>query len=286
MRISRRVHSRGLGLVAVCGIAAGILCGMSAAHALDPQAAPSATDPLSLFKDPAAALRQGIETFRSGNPAKSVPALQYAAKGGETRAQWQLGRMYASGQGVQRNDRMAYNYFMGIVREYREDRYDRMQQTMVSDAFVALGIYNLSGIVNSDIKPNASRAFRMFQYAATSFGNADAQYNLARMFLEGEGVEKNPRQAIRWLYQAATKSHIESSAVLGNMLFQGVPGVGRQRARGLMFLTLARDAAGPAGSEKYKWVLDLHSKAMAAADDLDKEAAHVELSNFLRRPKR
>lgn len=282
MRISRRVHS----LVAYCGIAAGVLCGTPGAHALDPQAAPAANDPLSLFKDPAAALRQGIETYRRGDAAKSVPALQYAAKGGETRAQWQLGRMYASGQGVQRNDRMAYNYFMGIVREYREDRYDRMQQTMVSDAFVALGIYNLSGIENTEVKRNVNRAFRMFQYAATNFGNADAQYNLARMFLEGEGVEKNPRQAIRWLYQAATKNHIESSAVLGNMLFQGVPGVGRQRARGLMFLTLARDAAGPSGTEKYKWVLDLHSKAMAAADDLDKEAAHVELSNFLRRPKR
>ncbi|MBM3608500.1 MAG: sel1 repeat family protein, partial [Alphaproteobacteria bacterium] len=147
-------------------------------------------------------------------------------------------------------------------------------------------IYNLNGIPNSEVRRDVNRAYRMFQYAATAFGSSDAQYNLARMFIEGEGVEKNPRQAIRWLFQAANKNHVESSALLGNMLFQGVPGVARQRARGLMYLILARDAAGPAASEKYKWVADLHDKAMVEASDTDKEFAHVELRNFLRRPKR
>jgi uncharacterized protein len=279
MLISRRI----------CGILACVAVGTfvpAGAQALDPKAAPEAGKPLHLFKDPVAALRQGIESFRRGEKEESIPALRYAAEGGQTRAQWQLGKMYASGQGVERNDRTAYNYFMGIVREYRDDQFDPLQQSMVSDAFVALGVYNLNGIPNTDIKRNVNRAYRMFQFAATAFGNPDAQYNLARMFLDGEGVEKNARQAIRWLYQAANKSHVESTAVLGNMLFHGAPGVGAQRARGLMYLTLARDAAGPSGAQKYKWVLDLHSRAMEQANDVDKEGAHVELRNFLSRGRR
>lgn len=282
MRISSCVSS----LIGLSVIAAGLALSAPAALALDPKAAPAPGQPLNMFKDPAAALRQGIESFRRGEKEQSLPALRYAAEGGETRAQWQLGKMYASGQGVRRDDRTAFNYFMGIIRSYRDDRYDPMQQSMVSDAFVALGNYRLTGIPDTDVTRDVNRAFRLFQYAATNFGNPDAQYNLARMFLDGEGVEKNPRQAIRWLYQAANKSHIESSAVLGNILFQGAPGIGHQRARGLMFLILARDAAGPSAGGKYKWVADLHDKAMTQANDTDKEGAHVELRNFLRRNRR
>ena len=65
----------------------------------------------------------------------------------------------------------------------------------------------------------------MFQYAALNFGNADAQYNLARLYLDGaDAVAKDTRQAIRWLALAADKGHLPAEALLGHLLFTGIEG--------------------------------------------------------------
>ena len=64
--------------------------------ALDAQPAPpvAAIAPLPMFKDPRSALREGVETLQRGDAVNSVPALRYAADGGELLAQWRLGRMH------------------------------------------------------------------------------------------------------------------------------------------------------------------------------------------------
>jgi TPR repeat protein len=72
-----------------------------------------------------------------------------------------------------------------------------------------------------------------------NFGDANAQYNLARMHFEGAGVKKDSR----WLFLAADKGHLQAQALLGQTLFSGREGVRPQRALGLMWLTLARKAA-------------------------------------------
>ena len=110
-----------------------------------------------------------------------------------------------NGDGVPRDDLKAYDYFSQIVANYDEDNPDRRDLAIVSSAFVALGIYNLNGIPGSKVRPDPQRALQMFQFAATTFGDANAQYNLARMHLEGAGVDKDGREAIRWLFLAADK---------------------------------------------------------------------------------
>jgi hypothetical protein len=237
--------------------------------------------PLQIFKNPKAALRAGLEGVRSGHARSAVAALQYAAEGGESLAQWKLGKMYADGDGVPQDDAKAFDYFSQIVENYNEDDADPRQAPFVSSAFVALGVYNLNGIANSGIAPNTSRALEMFHYAAVNFGDSNAQYNLARMYLDGNGTEKDGRQAARWLFLAADKGHIESQALLGQMLFTGHEGVQKQRARGLMWLSLAHD--GVTDKVKDQWILDLYNKAMSAASDDDRQIAAVYLDDRLKR---
>ena len=64
------------------------------------------------------------------------------------------------------------------------------------------------------------------------------------MYLDGVGTQRDPKYAARWLSQAAQKGQFQAQALLGQMLFNGdvLP---KQAARGLMWLTLARDNAGP-----------------------------------------
>jgi TPR repeat protein len=224
------------------------------------------------FTDPQQALRAGVDDLKAGDADASVAALTYAAEGGEAIARWKLGEMYADGQGVQRDDVKAYHYFNQLVEDYDEDQPDRRNLSAISNAFVAVGVYCLTGIPNSDVRPDPRRAHELFQYAATIFGDPNAQYNLAHMYIVGAGgVAKDNITAVRWLAVAAQKGHAPSQALLGHILFTG-DGVPHQRARGLMWLEFAKDAAP---DPKEAWIRDLYQRDFGLASEDDREAAGV-----------
>lgn len=223
----------------------------------------------------------GLESYHAGNTKKSLEALRYAADGGESLAQWKLGRMYADGDGVARDDAKAYAYFSKLVEHFSDDEPGPRERVMAAGAFVAVGVYYLEGIASAKITPDVGRAFDLFRYAATYFGNADAQYNLARMYLDGTGVAKDVRQGVNWLDLAARKGHAPAQALLGHLMFNGEAGAPPQRARGLMYLTLAREAAGDRASDQ--WIVELHSQAVARAGEADRRAAVSMLEYYLTR---
>ena len=227
-----------------------------------------------VFKNPQQAFRVGVDGYLSGDVKTSVEAFKYAAANGNPLARWKLGKMYADGDGVPQDDGKAFDYFLQIVQNYDEDDGNRSDLSVVSNAFVAVGVYSLNGVANAGVKPDPARAMEMFQYAAMNFGNADAQYNLARLFLDGaDGIPKDVRQAARWLALAAEKNHCPAQALLGHMLFNGFDGFARQRARGLMWLTLARDSALESKDPKDRWILDLYAQTSSNASDTDRQAA-------------
>lgn len=252
------------------------------APALDAPVAGAAhqTSPLPMFKDPRAALRAGIESYHAGDSANSVTALRYAAEGGEWLAQWKLGRMYADGDGVGRDDAKAYDYFSRLVEHFADDEPDPRERSVAANAFVAVGLYLRDGVASAKIESDVGRAFDLFRYAATYFRNADAQYHLARMYLDGVGVKRDARQGVNWLELAARKGHLQAQALLGRLMFNGESGVSGHRPRGLMYLTLARDSV--AGAPAEQWIVDLHAKALAAASEDDRKAAVAMLETYLR----
>ena len=208
----------------------------------------------------------------------SLTSLQYAAEGGHPIAQWKLGRMYANGDGVTQDDLRAFEYFSSIANAHAEDSPSAPQAAIVAQAFVALGRYYLNGIPNSKIKSDPERAREMFSYAASYFGNADAQYDLARLYLKGVGTSSRDdfRYGTRWLGLAAQKGQHQAQAMLGQMLFNGDQ-LPRQAARGLMWLTLARDSAAPDET----WIKDSYSKAIAKASDDDRAMALQMLEHWV-----
>jgi len=234
--------------------------------------------PLQIFKNPQAALRAGLEDFKTGDSRSGLEALKYAAAAGELLARWKLAKMYADGDGVPHDDIKAYEYFSQIVENYDEDNSDPREVPVVSSAFVAVGAYSLNGIANTKVASDPQRALAMFQYAATNFGDPNAQYDLARMYLDGVGVEKDAAQAARWLHLAADKNHAEAQALLGQLLFAGRDGVPRQRGLGLMWLSLARETA--LQDKKDQWIVDLYNNAAAAASDNDKQIAALYVADF------
>lgn len=210
-------------------------------------------------------------------PAPTLNSLQYAAEGGHPVAQWKLGRMYAAGDGVVQDDVRAFEYFSRIANAHAEDSPSAPQAAIVANAFVALGRYYLSGIPNSKIKVDTDRAREMFSYAASYFGNADAQYDLARLYLKTPDASRDDfRYGARWLGLAAQKGQHQAQAMLGQMLFNG-DRLPRQAARGLMWLTLARDNAAPDET----WIRESYNRAIAKASDDDRAMAVQMLEHWV-----
>jgi TPR repeat protein len=203
------------------------------------------------------------------SPDTSLTALQYAAEEGHPVAQWKLGRMYANGEGVAQDDMRAFEYFSRIANAHAEDSPSEPQAQIVANAFVALGRYYLNGIPNSKVTADPDRAREMFSYAASYFGNADAQYDLARLYLKTADASRDDfRYGARWLGLAAQKGQHQAQALLGQMLFNG-DRLPRQAARGLMWLTLARDSAGPDET----WIKESYNRAFSKASDDDRASA-------------
>jgi exopolysaccharide production negative regulator len=216
-------------------------------------------------------------TPASTSPTISLNSLQYAAEGGHPVAQWKLGKMYADGDGVTQDDLRAFEYFSRIANAHAEDNPSAPQAPIVANAFVALGRYYLNGIPNSKVKPDAERAREMFSYAASYFGNADAQYDLARLYLKTPDASRDDfRYGARWLGLAAQKGQHQAQALLGQMLFNG-DRLPPQRARGLMWLTLARDNAAP----DENWIKESYNRAVAKASDDDRAMALQMLEHWV-----
>jgi TPR repeat protein len=218
---------------------------------------------------------RGPGSSDGGDKAKAFTALQYAADHGHLAALWKLARMYAAGDGVPHDDLRAFNYFSQIANAHPDEMPGTAQAHIVANAFVALGRYYLSGIPNSAIVQDTTRAREMFAYAASYFGDADAQYQLGRLYLDG--TPSDPHQAVRWFQLAASKGDCRAEAILGDMLFQGKQ-VPRQAARGLMWLTLSKDCAGP----EENWVKPLYDNAFHRASDDERAMALVLLEDWLK----
>lgn len=235
-------------------------------HALPPPtafAAPIA--PITPFE----AFRSGARALKDGQKEKAVVSLEYAADQGVVAAQWKLGRMYAEGDSVDQSDLRAFEYFRRIADAHADDNPNTAQARFVANAFVALGNYYREGIADTDVRADVGRARHMYAYAASYFGDPDAQYHLARLMLDNKGPFNDPLQAARWLHRAANKGHYQAQAVLGRMLFKGEVNVPRQPARGLMWLSLASSNATPSEA----WINELYQSALKQATEEERARA-------------
>jgi hypothetical protein len=229
---------------------------------------PSYAAPIAAPITPFEALRSGTRALKDGHKEKALVSLEYASEQGVVAAQWKLARMYAEGDGVEQSDLRAFDYFSRIADAHADDSPGTPQARFIANAFVALGHYYRDGIPASDVRRDVGRARQMYAYAASYFGDPDAQYHLARLMLDGAATYRDPLQAARWLKAAANKGQYQAQAVLGRLLFKGEPGVPRQAARGLMWLALA---SSNAPSET--WIGDLYAAAFKQATEDERAIA-------------
>ncbi len=239
----------------------------------------AADDDATPFASATEAYRQGKKAIKSDQPAVALPAFEYAAARGVLGAQLKLARLYAAGEVIAKDDGKAFSYYRQIA-DQQADIFPRSPiAKYVAEAFVALGQYHLDGIPAASLSANPRRAAGLFRHAASYFGDAEAQYRLARLYLSGQGVNQNTALAANWLVAAAKKQHAASQAALGELLWRG-EGLRQRPARGLALITLAHanaKASGKASGKAPQWIEQLYAEVIRTSDAATRKRAQAML---------
>jgi hypothetical protein len=210
------------------------------------------------------AYRQGAAAAKSGHMDAALPALSYAAERGVLGAELKLARLYARGDDVPRDDGKAFTYYQRIADQHAEIAPSSPVAKFVAEAFVALGQYYRKGVPAIGLNSDPARAADLYRHAASYFGDADAQYELGRLYLSGDGVHKDVSLAANWLVAAAKKQNPEAQAKLGELLWNG-DHIRKRPAKGLALITLAHENAKISGKEP-KWIEELYRDVIAQSD--------------------
>ena len=236
------------------------------------------------FSSPLEAYRQGKAAFDEGWYGLALPALQFSSKRGVFGAQLKLAKMYELGLGVPTDNAAAYDLYKKISDKHWNISNFHPAAPYIGQALASLGVYYLDGIKEMGLKPDARRAATYFTHASQYFGNPRAQYQLAKLYLSGQGVKKNVRRGIGWLNNATKKKHAPSQALLGQLLWEGEL-VAKQQIKALALLTMAQDNASAQDSE---WISELHKTIIDASDQKTRDGAKTAVARWVKiyRPRR
>ena len=175
----------------------------------------------SLASNPFSQMRPNLNVEKSTVAQKYFYAKR-AAERGNARAQFDLGLMYANGDGVEKNEALALMWF------------NRAAQNNFSKALNVKKVATVKG---------TSQKFRFAQEAAKR-GDTRAQFDLAMMYQRGEGVNKNEKLAFKYFHKAARKNHAEAKFQMGLCFAEG-RGVKKQSQLARYWFKLAAKAGHP-----------------------------------------
>jgi TPR repeat protein len=242
-----------------------------------PVAPVHALDANQVLKEEPPSFREAWKRFfsfrKQGQEKEAVTALEYAADQGDHAAQWKLGRMYQIGDGVKKDPQSAIRFFRQIADNYAEVQPGSADWQFTANAMVALGRYYRDGAPEAGLAANPAEAIVMFTTAATYFRHPDAQYELARMYLEDDNSTDDVIQAARMLKAASDNGHPGAQALLGQMIFEGEH-LQRDPVRGLYMIMSAQRRAS---AEDLGWISAIQEEAFATATEEERRMAITQL---------
>ena len=171
------------------------------------------------------AFDQGIGLYRDGRHRMAVEALEFAAKSDHFRAQYYLARAYSNNTFDLTDHVKAYRLFKLMTERYRNvDRFVDNRAPYIAKAYLQVAKYHKSGmdIGGFRIEKDAREAARNFEIAATIYDDTEAQFELAQLYLSGEGVTDDMRRGTDWLILLARdKQHAGAQAYLAKLYWHG-----------------------------------------------------------------
>ena len=175
------------------------------------------------YADPKEAERNGISAYKGGYYELAIPALEYAAERNMFLAQYFLARLYADNNSAHTDHAKAFLLFRSIAHENADaDPDDESRAPYVARAFTALAQYYRLGLNEANVDKNLQRAAEYLNHAALFFSDPDAQFELAKLYLKGDGgVPLDIPHGKHWLSRLAQEGHAGAQAFLSDLLWKG-----------------------------------------------------------------
>ena len=150
-----------------------------------------------MLADPAAEPEQ----FRT-----TLEWLTEAADAGRVHAQYELGKIYRDGRGVEKDALLAAAWLTRAAEQGSDT------------ASYALGVLLLTG--GEGLAKDIPSALNWLRRSAED-GNQYAQYRLGRLLLRGEDVPREIEEAVRWLTASAEQGNRYAQYALGKLYLMG-----------------------------------------------------------------
>jgi len=232
------------------------------------------------FASKEAAFTQGYSAFRGSQFDIAVTALNFAAKRGVMRAKYYLARIYSDNSSEFTDHARAYGLLRDIISGYATvDPKDYRVAPYVSKALTSIARYERKGIPEMKLAPSTKRALVFFNHAASYFNEPDAQFELAKHYLEGAGVEARVPYALNWLARLSKRGHAGAQAYLANLYWAGRYTV-RDPVRALALITVAVENAN---EEDRFWIEDVHQNIFCDANQKTRLRVHQVVGKWRRR---
>ncbi|MBX9587997.1 MAG: hypothetical protein K2X43_01750 [Hyphomonadaceae bacterium] len=196
-----------------------------------------------------AALERGLVAYKAGSFGAALPALKAAAAEGSdtTRffAEFYMARIHADSASPHIDHPKAFVLFRKLADENADiDPDDHQRAPFVAKALIALAGYVRHGLKDIDVPANPRRAASYLHHAAIFFGDKEAQFELAKLYLSGEGGGDDVRRGLHYLSALSEQSYPSAQALLAELFWKGRY-VKSDERRALALITMAVEAAPP-----------------------------------------
>ena len=167
---------------------------------------------------------ESVAAYKHGDYNIALPGFKLMAEQGNAIAQYNVGLMFANGQGVPKDEQKALVWYRKSADQGNPD------------AQYNLGLMYFYG---QGVQKDGQQATTWFRKSAAQ-GNANAQHNLGVLFDRGEGVPKDAQQAVMWYRKAAEQGYADAQFNLGSMYENG-DGVPKDDQQAVMWFRKAAE---------------------------------------------
>lgn len=206
------------------------------------------------------------QAMLAGAQEVSLADLMAKAEKGDAPSQFELGRMYASGTGVAKDEAASLAWFQKAAAQGH------------TKAEVSLGSIYAHGF---GVPQDWAESIRYYRLAAAK-GDTTAEHNLGLDYAHGHGVELDKAEAARWFRQAADQGHARAQFNLGELYEEG-QGVPQSDLEAYLLYTLAGEHENQEhifGQAKAAEVIAKRTRTEAKLSDQQKAEATKRIATF------
>lgn len=209
------------------------------------------------FANPRVAFDQGLGAYRNGYYEIAIPAFEFVVARNDPNlrmfAEFYLARIFSDSTTVHTDHAKAYMLYQRIADEHADmDPDDMSRAPFVGKALTSVAIYVKNGLPEIALKPDVERAVEYLRHAATMFNEMDAQFELSKIQIGGEELER--RTGLHFLQKLARESHPGAQAVFADLLYRGKY-VKQDKAQAFAMIQMAVENA--ASSDRI-WIEDIY----------------------------